>query len=119
MLKFDHVLDTQALLNAPGITPSAPSRRAAIKLSLGAGYAAATLPIMAQTAVKTPADGLTAGEVTIDVNGFKMGAYRAAPACRGHGQTSASWSPMRANSITGGSRESLPICNANFFDSLL
>ena len=39
MLKFDHVLDTQALLNAPGITPSAPSRRAAIKLSLGAGYA--------------------------------------------------------------------------------
>jgi carboxymethylenebutenolidase len=35
---------------------------------------------MAQTAIKTSADGLTAGEVTIDVNGFKMGAYRAAPA---------------------------------------
>ena len=80
MLKFDHVLDTQALLNAPGITPSAPSRRAAIKLSLGAGYAVATLPIMAQTAVKTSADGLTEGEVTIDVAGFKMPAYRAQPA---------------------------------------
>ena len=80
MLKFDHVLDTQALLNAPGITPSAPSRRAAIKLSLGAGYAVATLPIMAQTSVKTSADGLTEGEVTIDVAGFKMPAYRAQPA---------------------------------------
>jgi carboxymethylenebutenolidase len=44
------------------------------------GYAASTLPIMAQTAIKTSTDGLTAGEVTIDVNGFKMGAYRAAPA---------------------------------------
>jgi carboxymethylenebutenolidase len=44
------------------------------------GYAASALPIMAQTAIKTPADGLTAGEVTIDVNGFKMPAYRAAPA---------------------------------------
>jgi carboxymethylenebutenolidase len=46
------------------------------------GYAAATLPVMAQTAVKTPADGLTAGEVTIDVAGFKMPAYRAQPAGR-------------------------------------
>ena len=35
---------------------------------------------MAQTAIKTPVDGLTAGEVTIDVNGFKMPAYRSAPA---------------------------------------
>jgi carboxymethylenebutenolidase len=35
---------------------------------------------MAQTAVKTPSDGLVAGEVTIQVNGFAMPAYRAAPA---------------------------------------
>jgi carboxymethylenebutenolidase len=35
---------------------------------------------MAQTAIKTPTDGLTAGEVMIDVNGFQMPAYRAAPA---------------------------------------
>jgi carboxymethylenebutenolidase len=35
---------------------------------------------MAQTAIKTSSEGLTAGEVTIDVNGFKMAAYRAAPA---------------------------------------
>ena len=35
---------------------------------------------MAQTAIKTSSEGLTTGEVTIDVNGFKMAAYRAAPA---------------------------------------
>jgi carboxymethylenebutenolidase len=81
MLKQDHVLDTQALLNLPA-QGSAPSRRTAIRLGLGMGYAAATLPVVAQTAVKTPADGLTAGEVTIDVAGFKMPAYRAQPAGR-------------------------------------
>nr|MCU0925125.1 dienelactone hydrolase family protein [Hydrogenophaga sp.] len=31
------------------------------------------------TAINTPATGLTAGDVMIDVNGFKMPAYRAAP----------------------------------------
>jgi carboxymethylenebutenolidase len=35
---------------------------------------------MAQTAIKTPVDGLTAGEVSIDVKGFKLPAYRAMPA---------------------------------------
>ena len=79
MLKPDHVTDAQALLDVPA-EGLAPSRRAALKLGLGAGYAAAALPIMAQTAIKTPTDGLTAGEVTIDVAGFKMPAYRAQPA---------------------------------------
>lgn len=79
MLKSDHILDTQALLDVPA-KPLAPTRRTALKLGLGAGYAAATLPIMAQTAIKTSAEGLTAGEVTIDVAGFKMPAYRAQPA---------------------------------------
>ncbi len=79
MLKSDHLLDTRALLDLPA-EPQAPSRRTALKLGLGVGYAAATLPIMAQTAIKTPADGLTTGEVMIDVAGFKMPAYRAQPA---------------------------------------
>jgi carboxymethylenebutenolidase len=52
----------------------------ALKAALGVGYAAAAAPIMAQTAIKTPSTGLVAGEVTIDVKGFKMPAYRAAPA---------------------------------------
>ena len=79
MLNDNQTQDLQALL--PGqSTELGATRRTALKAALGVGYAAAALPIMAQTAVKTPADGLTAGEVTIDVNGFKMPAYRAAPA---------------------------------------
>jgi len=66
----------------PGATGEAgPSRRTALKV-LGAGYAAAGGSVMAQTAIKTPADGLTVGEVTYEVNGFKVPAYRAAPAGR-------------------------------------
>ncbi|MFT3779843.1 MAG: dienelactone hydrolase family protein [Ottowia sp.] len=81
MPKQDLVLDARALLDAPE-GGRAPSRRAALRLGLGAGYAAAVLPVMAQTAIKTSSDGLTAGEVTIDVAGFKMPAYRAQPAGR-------------------------------------
>jgi carboxymethylenebutenolidase len=79
VLKTDLVSDLQALL--PGhSTEQGPSRRTALKAALGVGYAASVSPIMAQTAVKTPSDGLVAGEVTIQVNGFAMPAYRAAPA---------------------------------------
>ena len=57
------------------------SRRTALKVAaLGAGYAAAVLPVAAQTAITTPADGLTAGPVSFTVNGFGVPAYRAAPA---------------------------------------
>jgi carboxymethylenebutenolidase len=79
MLNTDLITDSQALLDAHD-AQSQPSRRTALKAALGVGYAAAAMPIMAQTAIKTPADGLTAGDVVIDVNGFKMPAYRAAPA---------------------------------------
>lgn len=71
--------DTQALLGGR-IDSAATTRRTALKAALGVGYAAAAAPIMAQTAIKTPATGLVSGEVTIDVNGFKMPAYRSAPA---------------------------------------
>ena len=71
--------DTQALLG--GRTDAAgATRRTALKAALGVGYAAAAAPIMAQTAIKTPSTGLVSGEVTIEVNGFKMPAYRSAPA---------------------------------------
>ena len=79
MLREDLKAEFNSLL--PGQTTEAgATRRTALKTALGVGYAATALPIMAQTAIKTPADGLTAGEVTIEVNGFKMPAYRAAPA---------------------------------------
>jgi carboxymethylenebutenolidase len=79
MLKNDLLAESHALLDVSR-DGKAPSRRTALKVGLGVGYAAATLPIMAQTAIKTSADGLTAGEVTIDVAGFKMSAYRSQPA---------------------------------------
>jgi carboxymethylenebutenolidase len=58
------------------------SRRSALKAALGIGYAAAAGPLMAQTAIRTPADGLVTGEITYEVGGFKVPAYRAAPAGR-------------------------------------
>jgi carboxymethylenebutenolidase len=79
MLRADMKTEFNSLL--PGAsTEAGATRRTALKVALGVGYAAAVLPIQAQTAVKTSSDGLTAGEVTIDVKGFKMPAYRAAPA---------------------------------------
>lgn len=50
---------------------------------MATSFAAAALPIEAQTLINTPDDGLLAGEITIDVNGFAMPAYRAAPAGQG------------------------------------
>jgi carboxymethylenebutenolidase len=79
MLDRDQTRDAEALL--PGTsTEDGATRRTALKAALGVGYAAAAAPLMAQTAIKTPADGLTVGEVMIPVNGFNMPAYRAAPA---------------------------------------
>ncbi len=79
MLSDDHRLDTEALV--PGRTTEAgATRRLALQTAIGLGYAAAAAPLMAQTAIATPADGLTAGEVTYTVGGFKVPAYRAAPA---------------------------------------
>ena len=79
MDRQDLKADFDALL--PGKTnDSGATRRTALKAALGVGYAATAMPIMAQTAVKTSADGLTAGEVSFEVNGFKVPAYRAAPA---------------------------------------
>jgi len=75
----DLLLDTQSLMNTRA-DAALPNRRLALQTALGVGYAAAAMPLMAQTAIKTPTDGLVAGEVTIDVNGFKMPAYRSAPA---------------------------------------
>ena len=55
------------------------SRREFVRTAVGSGFAAAVLPVGAQT-VKTDSSGLTVGEVTVMVGDFKMPAYRAAPA---------------------------------------
>ena len=56
------------------------SRRDFVRTSVGSGFAAAVLPVVAQTTIKTDTNGLIAGEVTVPVGDFKMPAYRAAPA---------------------------------------
>jgi carboxymethylenebutenolidase len=73
------IQDTQALLDVRD-TPATLSRRHALRATLGVGYALAVAPIMAQTAIKTPADGLEAGEVTLSVGGTQVPVYRAQPA---------------------------------------
>ena len=67
--------DLHALLPGRGVA----SRRHALGLVLGAGYAAAAAPVLAQQAIATPVDGLVAGEVSFAVNGAQVYAYRAAP----------------------------------------
>ncbi|MEN9479924.1 MAG: hypothetical protein RLZZ298_1319 [Pseudomonadota bacterium] len=54
-------------------------RRRFIVSSLGAGFALATQPVMAQSAIKTDSSGLLAGEVKIPVKDGEMLAYRATP----------------------------------------
>ncbi len=56
------------------------SRRDFVRTTVGSGFAAAALPICAQTVIKTDTQGLEAGEVMIPVGDFKMPAYRAMPA---------------------------------------
>ncbi|MEY2897802.1 MAG: hypothetical protein RL669_2071, partial [Pseudomonadota bacterium] len=55
-------------------------RRGFIKTSLGAGFAAAVLPVSAQTMIKTEATGLDTGEAKIPVPGGEMPVFWAKPA---------------------------------------
>ena len=59
--------------------PSDPARRDFVRAAVGSGFAAAVLPVTAQT-IQTDSAGLSAGEVTVMVGDFKMPAYRAMPA---------------------------------------
>jgi carboxymethylenebutenolidase len=70
------------LVPAQGSFDTTVDRRSFVRTSIGTGFAAAVLPVMAQTAIKTDTTGLISGEVTIPVGDFKMPAYRAAPANR-------------------------------------
>jgi carboxymethylenebutenolidase len=75
----NQVSDIQSLVNSSTERHTA-TRRTALKVALGVGYTAAAGEIMAQTAIKTSSDGLKTGEITVEVNGFKVPAYTAAPA---------------------------------------
>lgn len=54
-------------------------RRVFLKTALGSGFAAAVMPVVAQNVIKTDTAGLTAGEVSIAVNGQNVPVYRAQP----------------------------------------
>jgi carboxymethylenebutenolidase len=71
--------DSLGLLNASDSDSKLPNRRLALQTALGIGYSAAAMPLMAESEIKTPTNGLSFGEVKIDVQGFKMPAFRAAP----------------------------------------
>ena len=55
-------------------------RRDFLKVALGTGFAAATLPVAAQSVIKTDTAGLTAGTVGVMVAGVTIPVYRAQPA---------------------------------------
>ena len=76
---MEHLKDDFASLNAKTPWSDSVDRRAFLKTALGTGFAAAVMPVSAQTTIKTDAAGLTAGQVTVTVKGRKVPAYRAQP----------------------------------------
>jgi carboxymethylenebutenolidase len=60
--------------------PQPLTRRGFLVTALGAGFALAVQPVMAQTAVSTDSAGLTAGEIQVPTPDGNMPAYRAQPA---------------------------------------
>jgi len=73
-----------AELNSLVPPPLPLSRRGFLVTALGAGFALAVQPVMAQTAITTDSEGLTAGEVQVSTADGNMPAYRAQPAQGSH-----------------------------------
>lgn len=57
-----------------------PTRRTALQAAASLGYAAAAMPVVAQTALLTPSEGLRAEHIHYPVGGFDVPAYCTAPA---------------------------------------
>jgi carboxymethylenebutenolidase len=75
----NNIAEASSLLDSDA--GQAPNRRTVLKTTaLGVGYAASAGTAVAQTSIKTSLEGLTAGEVMVDVAGFKVPAYVARPA---------------------------------------
>jgi carboxymethylenebutenolidase len=82
-LLLEHHMNTHLVADGLGLAESGlggmPSRRRFVGQGLGAGFAAAALPVAAQSVVKTDSAGLLVGEVTVQVGGVALPVYRAAP----------------------------------------
>ncbi|OEZ62672.1 dienelactone hydrolase family protein [Duganella sp. HH105] len=74
----DLTQDAESLLTKTSLSDGV-DRRDFLKVALGTGFAAAALPVVAQNVVKTDTAGLTAGTVTLTVDGVQVPVYRAQP----------------------------------------
>jgi carboxymethylenebutenolidase len=74
----DLTRDAESLLAKTNLSDGV-DRRDFLKVALGTGFAAATLPVVAQNVIKTDTAGLTAGTITLNVNGQNVPVYRAQP----------------------------------------
>jgi carboxymethylenebutenolidase len=73
----DLLADAHSLVNHPNAADGI-HRRDFLKATLGVGFAAAVMPVSAET-IKTDTTGLTAGTIQITVNGQQVPVYRAQP----------------------------------------
>lgn len=76
---MDHLKEDFDSLVAKTPLSDGLDRRDFLKTALGTGFAAAVLPVAAQTTIKTDTAGLTVGEVILTVKGQKVPVYRAQP----------------------------------------
>lgn len=70
--------DAESLLTKTPLSDGV-DRRDFIKVALGTGFAVAAMPVVAQSVIKTDTAGLTAGTITLDVQGQAVPVYRAQP----------------------------------------
>jgi carboxymethylenebutenolidase len=70
--------DAESLLAKTSLSDGV-DRRDFLKVALGTGFAAAAMPVVAQNVIHTDTAGLTAGTITITVNGQAVPVYRAQP----------------------------------------
>ncbi|MCU6501006.1 dienelactone hydrolase family protein [Rugamonas sp. A1-17] len=70
--------DAESLLTKTSLSDGV-DRRDFLKVALGTGFAAAAMPVVAQNVIKTDTAGLTAGTITLTVDGAQVPVYRAQP----------------------------------------
>ncbi|NVD70270.1 dienelactone hydrolase family protein [Duganella sp. BJB1802] len=70
--------DAESLLTKTSLSDGV-DRRDFLKVALGTGFAAAAMPVVAQNVIKTDTAGLTAGTITLTVDGVQVPVYRAQP----------------------------------------
>lgn len=73
------VQDVESLVNARADDHAGTSRRGVLRGALGVGFAAAVLPVAAQTRIETPHAGLETEDIEVTVGGVDVPVYMAKP----------------------------------------